>query len=197
MFHELKQILKNAFDRNHFARWFPIYIAGSIALALFPLTFSSSDFSVIFYVCVTVPLVCLCLGILVLKCRRTRRTAAVATLAAFLVFTGMLLTNFLVIKDAVRWFAYGRILKGEVLKQPEPINSSLRHIEWEGWGFAGNDTTVYLVFDPKNALANATKKQTSGKFGDLPCEVYRIRQRESQWYTVQFYTQTDWDSCGN
>lgn len=125
MFHKLEQMLKNAFDKSHFARWFPIYIAGSVALALFPLTFSSSDLTAIFYACVTVPLVCLCLCILALKSRRTQRTATVATLAVFLVFTGMLLTHFLVIRDAVRWFAYGRILKYEVLKQPKPMDSSL------------------------------------------------------------------------
>jgi hypothetical protein len=52
------------------------------------------------------------------------------------------------------------------------------------------------VFDPKNALATAAKERMSGKFGDLPCKVFRIRKRGSEWYTVQFYTNTDWDDCG-
>jgi hypothetical protein len=196
MFHALEKVLKNVFDKSHFTRWFPICIAVCSALALFPLTFSSSDLSVIFYAFVTVPLVCLLLCILAFKSRGTQRIAMFSTFAAFLIFTGMLITHFLAMRDAVRWFAYGRVLKWEVLQQPEPMDASLRHVEWEGWGFAGSDTTVYLVFDPKNALATAAKNRTSGKLGALPCEVYRIRQRESQWYTVQFYTQTDWDYCG-
>jgi len=107
------------------------------------------------------------------------------------------MTHFADIRDAVRWFAYGRVLKAEVLAETDLTDTSLRHVEWEGWGFAGNDTTVYLVFDPKDTLAAAAKDQSSGKFGELPCEVYRVRQRENEWYTVQFYTNTDWESCGN
>ena len=109
----------------------------------------------------------------------------------------MLITHYVDIRDAVRWFAYGSVLKAEVLAEPDIPDTPLRHVEWEGWGFGGNDTTVYLVFDPKDTLATAAKERVSGKFGELPCEVYRIRQRENEWYTVQFYTNTDWESCGN
>ncbi len=68
---------------------------------------------------------------------------------------------------------------------------------WEGWGFAGSDTTVYLVFEVKNTLAAAARERISGKFGELPYEIYRVRRREDQWYTVQFYTETAWEYCGN
>ena len=68
---------------------------------------------------------------------------------------------------------------------------------WEGWGFAGSDTTAYLVFEVKNTLAAAARERISGKFGELPCEIYRVRRREDQWYTVQFYTETAWKYCGN
>jgi hypothetical protein len=38
--------------------------------------------------------------------------------------------------------------KRKVLAQPASANGEFRHVEWDGWGWAGQDTTVYLVFDP-------------------------------------------------
>lgn len=78
---------------------------------------------------------------------------------------------------------------------PSDSKGMLRHIEWEGWGFAGSDTTIYLVFDPSDALSKAAGKAEPGKYPGLPCEVARVRQLDKHWYTVQFYTETDWDHC--
>ncbi len=117
-------------------------------------------------------------------------------MATFVIFTAFLFVRFIDTRDALRWFFEGRFVKAEVLAQTSPAHS-LRHIEWEGWGFAGSDTTVYLVFDPKNTLVAAATERISGKFGELPCEVYRVRKREDHWYTVQFYTETAWEDCGN
>jgi hypothetical protein len=197
MFHALEKAFNKAFDKDHFAWCFPLCVAGSGALTLFPLTVSSSDLSVIFYALTTVPLVCLFFLIPSFKYRGKQRVAAVSAFSAFLIFTAILNTHFVDIRDAVRWSVHGRAFRAEVLAQSDLTGASLRHVEWEGWGFAGSDTTVYLVFDPTDTLAAAAKKRSSGKFGDVPCEVFRIRQREKEWYTVQFYTNTDWEYCGN
>lgn len=197
MFRALENALKKAFIKDSFASQCAMWIAGCGALALLPLTFSSSDLSVVFYTVATVPIVCLYLLTLSFRYRGKQRVAGLSAFAAFIIFTAVLMTHFADIRDAVRWFAYGRVLKAEVLAETDLTDTSLRHVEWEGWGFAGNDTTVYLVFDPKDTLAAAAKDRSSGKFGELPCEVYRVRQRENEWYTVQFYTNTDWESCGN
>lgn len=191
----LRKVFDKAFDKDRFASRFSACLAGCAALTLLPLALFSSDLSVMLYVVATVPIVCLCSVILSLRYRGRGRVAGISIFAAFLLFTAVLMTHFLATKDAVRWFAWGWFLKAEVQDEPELSYSPLKHVEWDGWGFAGNDTTVYLVFDPKNTLATAAKTQSSGKFGDLPCEVYRVRRRESQWYTVQFYTDTDWDDC--
>lgn len=167
------------------------------ALALFPLTSSSSDLSAAFYVLVTIPSVCLLLLITSHNNQGGRRAAALSALAIFMLFTGVLFTHFLDTRDAVRWFFCGPFLKADVLAQPDTSPTTLKHIEWEGWGFAGNDTTVYLVFDPNDALASSADTRASGKFGSLPCEVYRVRRRDKDWYTVQFYTNTAWDDCGD
>ena len=189
--------LEKALRKIRFAWWFPTCAVVCSALVLFPLTVSSSDLSAVFYVLVTVPSGCLLLLITSHKNQGRRRSAALSTLAIFILFTAVLFTHFLDTRDAVRWFFYGPFLKADVLAQPAPPPTSLKHIEWEGWGFAGNDTTVYLVFDPNDALAPPAITRTSGKFGSLPCEVYRVRRREKSWYTVQFYTNTAWDDCGD
>ena len=69
-------------------------------------------------------------------------------------------------------------------------------MEWEGWGFPGaGNTVVYLVYEPADALAAASRKHTPGKYNGLPCTVYAVHRLEANWYTVQFYTDTDWTHC--
>lgn len=154
------------------------------------------DLSAIFYVLVTIPSVCLLLLVTSYNNQGRRRVIVLSTFAAFVLFTAVLSTHFRETRDAVRWFFYAKSVKAQVLAQPASTSRYLRHIEWEGWGFAGNDTTVYLVFDPTDALAPEAKMHKSGNFDPLPCEVYRVQRREKEWYTVQFYTNTAWEDCG-
>ena len=51
-----------------------------------------------------------------------------------------------------RWLIWSRSYKAEVLAQPNSASGELKHIEWDGWGWAGMDTTIYLVFDPTNSF---------------------------------------------
>ena len=80
--------------------------------------------------------------------------------------------------------------KARVLAQPS--GEELKHAEWDGWGFAGADTTVFLVFDPTDSLAEELGAQPPVKARGLPCEVVRVRRLDSQWYAVLFYTETYW-----
>ena len=96
---------------------------------------------------------------------------------------------------AGKWMFGARHYKAAVLAQPIDINGELKHIEWEGWGFAGDDTTMYLVYDPNDSLAAIAKSHAEGKFAGLPCEVSAVRRLEKQWYYVVFYTNTDWEQC--
>jgi hypothetical protein len=166
---------EKAFGRDRFVWWFPLCAAGCGALSLLPLTVSSSDFSAIFYVLVTIPLVSLTLLIVTYRRRGKQRFVSMSVFTVFVIFTAVLFTNFVDIRDAVRWFVYGRALKAEVLAQPGRPGASLRHMEWEGWGFPGaGNTVVYLVFDPTDALATAARTQARGKFGDLPCVRFSV-----------------------
>jgi hypothetical protein len=114
-------------------------------------------------------------------------TGLVLSIAAAL----LIFVRFQKSSDAARWLARSRNYKSEVLAQPTAVGE-LKHIEWDGWGWAGQDTTVYLVYDPTDSLAAAAKGQKPGKFSGIPCEVFRVRRLESYWYTAQFYTNEFW-----
>jgi hypothetical protein len=75
-----------------------------------------------------------------------------------------------------------------------PTDGSLKHIEWDGWGFPGaGNTVVYLVHDPDDRLATAAKSHSASKLGAIPCSAASVRRLERCWYTLSFYTDTDWD----
>lgn len=100
------------------------------------------------------------------------------------------------IRTTTRWLIWSRDYKAEVLTQPRSINGDFKHVEWDGWGFAGaGDTTVYLVFDPSDSLSAAAKNHQAGKFDGIPCPVPAVNQLENHWYTVLFYTDEDWNHC--
>ena len=85
-----------------------------------------------------------------------------------------------------------RQYKAEVLALPASTTDQLKHIEWDGWGWAEQDTQVYLVFDPTDSLSQAARSHHPGNYKGLPCEVFLVRRLESHWYTVQFYTDEWW-----
>jgi hypothetical protein len=93
--------------------------------------------------------------------------------------------------NTVRWLLWSRAYKARVLGQPESPTGQLKHIEWDGWGMAGQDNTVYLVFDPANSLSQATTSHQPGKYPMIPCEVATVKQLENRWYTVRMYTNGD------
>ena len=101
----------------------------------------------------------------------------------------------LLIRSAARWVLWSHDYKQTVLAQPTSANGDLKHIEWDGWGFAGSDTSVFLVFDPTDSLATVAKNGQPGKFSGIPCEVLLLRRMESHWYTVQSYTGQNWNQC--
>jgi hypothetical protein len=96
--------------------------------------------------------------------------------------------------DEGRWLLNGGDYRKQVFARPSPPHGYLKHIEWGGWGWAGQDTTVYLVFDPADNLARGPKN-TPGKFNGLPCDGWSVRELQRTWYLVTFYTNTNWKNC--
>ncbi len=115
----------------------------------------------------------------------------VATGALFVVAV-MFLWNSYAVRIKAKWLLYSHHFKTEVLAQSGSTAGDFKHIEWDGWGWAGEDTTVYLVFDPSDSLSAAARNQRPGKFSGLPCEVAQVSRLEPNWYSVQFYTNELW-----
>ena len=153
--------------------------------AEFPLTF------------VVMPLVCITLIVLLLVAgvrnrKRLQASAALALVAVIAIsFTALKLQE--PIRESLRWLLWSNRFKAELMASPAPPTGGLRHIEWEATGFAGvGNDTIYLVFDPKDALNSAARIGSPGKYTGLPCEVLKVRRLEAHWYSVRFYTDEAW-----
>jgi hypothetical protein len=182
--------------KSGFNWWLPVSGAVGAVILLLPTLIWGNDAGAFF---ASIPLTLLIAVILLavaLTRFRRQKLAALAMMGVFmiLVFTLFRASDYL--RTTARWLTHSQSYKMQVLNQPMPSDRSLRHIEWDGWGFPGaGDTTVYLVNDPEDRLNEATRKRTPGKFSGIPCEVVRVRSLESHWYTVLFYTETDWNHC--
>jgi len=122
-----------------------------------------------------------------------RRRQSLLALVIFWAVSAVLVRNYSAVRDECRWLVWSHEYKTKVLAERDSAAGELKHIEWDGWGFPGaGDTTVYLVFDPTDALSAAARSHRPGKFGGLPCEVPLVHRLESHWYAVRFYTDEWW-----
>ena len=97
----------------------------------------------------------------------------------------------------VRWALHRSEFKAQMKSLPNPATGELKHMEWDGWGWAGQDTVVYLVFDPTDSLANVASSHRSSKVPGVPCEFPRVQRLEKSWYAVVYFTDERWDECGS
>jgi hypothetical protein len=117
-------------------------------------------------------------------------------LVVYLAVSWLLFINSYELRATTRWFLWSKNYKANVLAQPDSTNGTLKHIEWDGWGFPGaGDTVVYLVFDPNELLSKSASTHSPGKLSGIPREVATVNRMESHYYTVIFYTDTDWSHC--
>jgi hypothetical protein len=146
---------------------------------------------------VVVPIVSCALCILLVADAIDRKLhrcfSIVLTLAIYWAISAALFVNYSGVRSAARWCLWSRHYKASVLAQPDSKNGELKHIDWDGWGFPGaGNTETYLVFDPTDSLAAASKSRQPGKFDGIPCSVYRVSRLEGRWYAVLFYTGYRW-----
>jgi hypothetical protein len=174
----------------------PLYGALAAMLVLLPKIVFGNGVGALFVTLHLGAIVCIALLIVaILKIRRQ----TISSVLMVVVFCAVCWALFRVsdnVRAVCRWALHKNAYKAEVLAQPSSRDARLKHVEWDGWGFAGaGDTVVYLVFDPNDSLASAAKIGSPGKFSGIPCEVLRVRRLENQWYTVLFYTDEDWEHC--
>jgi hypothetical protein len=142
-------------------------------------------------------IVCLvCIILMVIAAIRKRRRQIILLLLAIVAFVAVAVVldkGGESLRSYIRWLLWSRRFKAEVLAQPSPRTGELRHMEWEATGFAGvANSTLYLVFDPSDALANVSRP---AKVAGIPCEVPVVRRLEKHWYAVRFYTDEEWGKC--
>ncbi len=100
------------------------------------------------------------------------------------------------LRESARWLVSASEYKQQALAQPAPSNGGLRHIEWDGSGFAGvANNTVYLVFDPTDRLSSAVTTRVLEKSDGVYCHVWSVHRLESHWYWVLYFTDQDWENC--
>ena len=183
-------------EENRFHWQLPFYIAMGSLLIFFPVTNYDSTFGEILYLFVVAPIVSFFLLVLAIRGKGRRRLAILSMLAVYWLVSWTLVKNSVDMRAASRWLIRSKDYKAQVLALPDSGNGELRHIEWDSWGFPGaGDTHVYLVFDPNDSLSAPAKSHSLGKFSGIPCEISRVRRLENQWYSVVFYTDTDWGHC--
>ena len=192
-------MVKEAAEQNRFNLWLPFCAAIGAFIAFLPAVIYRYDMGEILYFFVIAPIVSLILFVIAVLKKRRQRLSVLSMLAVYCAISCGLFVKSYDIRTASRWFLWSKRYKAEVLSQPRSANGELRHIEWDGWGFPGaGDTVVYLVFDPSDSLSAAMiKSHSPGKFSGIPCEVYRVRRLENYWYSVVFYTDTDWGHCSS
>lgn len=174
----------------------PLFVALGTSVILLSMVVYSPYLDII-YLLLVGPIACFfCVGSLIAAAIRkdTRRClSSLLTLVAFLLVSAAILMNEGAIRASFRWLALSRQFKSAVWAQPVPSNGELRHMVWEETGFAGvANNTVYLAFDPSDALSAA---HLPGKVAGIPCPVFRALRLEHHWYSVWFYTDETWSEC--
>lgn len=184
-------------ERNRFNWRLPLCAVLGSFVVFIPIAIWQSD--AIPYLFLVVPVVSLLSGVFLLRAAIARNLRLCLSLLSMLciywAISAALIRNYSLVRTTSRWLVCSHDYKSKVLGQPTPENGELKHIEWDGWGWAGQDTTVFLVFDPTDSLSAAAGSHRPGKFTGIPCRVFSVHRLESHWYTAQFYTDESWNNC--
>jgi hypothetical protein len=196
LFASLEQALGRLAWLRPFRRWFPIcvFVAGSIIWSIKIAHWG--DFGVFLILLLVYPITIVIL--LVLAALHWRQWHyGLPALLIFLLLSWVIERDGYIVRAEFRWLAGSDTYKSELFAGQPASAGELRHIDWDGWGMAGQDTEAYLVFDPKNSLADAARHKVSGKVSGIPCPVWYVRRLEDHWYYAMFYTNTVWEYCGD
>jgi len=114
----------------------------------------------------------------------------VASCVAYGMTTAGTLLN--VLRFETRW-VFTRSSSMNEMRTHLATQNGIKYFEWDTWGMAGQDTIVYLVYDPADRLRHPRKTAEGRTSSGLPHEVWQIWRLEPHWYSVVFYTNSCWD----
>ncbi len=115
------------------------------------------------------------------------RTSVYAVLAFLAVSIGMFLSNQR-LRPWARWLVASGRYTTLVLQQPPDPQTGLRSIEWDGWGWAGMNTSVDLVYDHKDSLAHEIRNNPKGRFAEIAEKTAFAQRLGPGWYSLTLYT---------
>jgi hypothetical protein len=175
-----------------FVRRITICVVASLILLALSLVFGDSDLGAVLCFGIGIASALLLFAFGFAKKGKERLIAIFVVIGYLFVPPILLLSNYSLVRDHARWVLVSGSYKAKVLAQPS--SEALRHAEWDDrGGFAGiGNTAVFLVFDPNDSLAGATKALPPVKADGLPCELARVRRLDRQRYAVLFYSDTYW-----
>lgn len=175
----------------------PLCAALAAVLVFVPLIININGTDVL-YLFVVVPSLFV-IGLCVLIYATVRKMPQIAVMVVtFWAVSAFLFVYSVPIHISTKWLLWSREYKNEVLAEPTSKGGDLKHIEWDGWGWAAQDTSVFLVFDPTDSLSEPAKNNQYGRVSGIPCEVSRVRRMDSHWYIVFFdgyVDQSSWSRC--
>lgn len=172
-----------------------VQLAGGFAasLALTALALAFAEFDLAALLCAAMALITgVLLIIFAVANTGRRRWVTLSALAVYLLISAFLFPHLWVSRSHVRWLLLSHSYEAKVLAKPAPGSGEFKHVAWDGWGMAGQETDAYLVFDPSNSLAATLGARAPVRAAGLPCRVHQITRLASQWYAVQFYTDVTW-----
>src|SRR3984885_16042852 len=122
-----------------FARRMAICVVASLILIVLSLVFGGADLGAVlsFWIALVSALLLFAFGV---SKKGRQRLAAFFVVMVYLLASILLLSNYSLVRDHVRWFLLSGSYKAKVLAQSP--NEQLKHAEWDGWGFAGAGDTM-------------------------------------------------------
>jgi hypothetical protein len=140
----------------------------------------------IFYVFLVIPAL-LVFGVGILIYAAFHKNLRVASmLLIFWAASAFFLLHSTDIRTAFRWLLWSREYKRQVVAQTDSPNGDFKHIEWDGWGFAGMGSSVFLVFDPSDRLRATERSYQPRKAVISECEGIEsvVHRLENHWFIV-------------
>jgi hypothetical protein len=193
-------MVKRQAAEDRFNWWLPFSGAAGALLLFVPAMVYGNDISEMLYILIAASVVSfvVLLFAIVFATRggKFRALAVMSMAAVYAAASWALFVYSHQLRWNTRWILWSKEYKANVIAQPGTTNGNLKHIEFDGWGgFGAGDTVAYLVYDPSDLLSAVTRSDSPGKLAGIPCAVAQVRRFESHFYSVVFYTDTDWNHC--
>ena len=128
--------------------------------------------------------------------RKQRRLLWIGcTLASFVIAVSLIQRDSNGLRIEAKWIRHRDTYEAALSGQMRTDSRLLRHMDWDDWGFAGNENFAFVVRDPTDSLAYAAATGASGTYRGLPCPVFRVIKLEPHYYDVLFFTNSYWNQC--